>query len=672
MMAWNLGGNQQLELLRMRLQQVLGPERATDLFPVFPLPPPQAWMPSAETGDALLSLGDRLNGLLRLGGYDVGSNAWVVDGAHSRSGYPMLANDPHLGAQLPSQWHLIELRGDRLHVTGASLVGLPLVLLGRNRHVAWGMTNLGADVQDWVVEQFDPLDATRYRVAEGWRRVTAREERIEVRGRDEPEIWLARETHHGPLLSDVTGDRALGALGGHAPSALALRWTALDEEDRTIAAVVALNRAAEGEAVDRALRDWVAPPVNIVWADDRGATGYRAPGRIPMRERGTGMLPRAGWQEQHDWQGFVPFDALPAQRNPRSGFIVTANQEPATDGAHFLGSDFAPPLRAARIERALREGIGAGAGLDPADMRAIQLDRGSDMVDSLLPILTRLEPDPRDDRQAAALDILEGWDGINRPDDVAPSILHAWQRQLLIALVEDDLGKEEGMDWRTAEGLNRRQSVFVLQLLGAGLSGSPEPERGGSDGLADARGWCDDQRTLPVESCAQLARRALTAALDELESLRGPSMSRWPWGAVHRTQLAQAPLSEVALLRPLFHRSLPAGGDAFSPNAGPVNWAQPYDHTHLPGYRQIVTMRPWAMRSAAAADSGAAPHRDPIIAGAATNPTDRFVIAGGQSGHPASSHYDDLLELHAAGEDIPMTMGREAIQGPTRSMRLLP
>ncbi len=680
MLAWNLGGNQQLELLRMRIHRAVGSERADELFPAAPFPVAPSEVPAHGSIEGLALLGDQLRALGGFGSYDAGSNAWVVAGRHTTDGRPIVANDPHLGAQLPSPWYLIELQGDQLHVAGASLPGLPLIAIGRSRHVAWGLTNLGADVQDWVVERLDPATPDQYRASEGWRPLLLREERIAVRGRHEEERLVVRATHNGPLLSDVTEDAAWGELAEEAPTALALRWSALDGGDTTFDAFVGLNHAVDEASIDAALRQWVAPPMNVVWADSKGSIGWRTTGRVPRRADGAGRLPIPGWLAAAEAPRYIAYEELPAETNPPRGYIVSANQRPpAPSTGPFLGEDWAPPFRANRIARTLSAAIEAGVPLDTTQMRAIQHDVGSDYAARLRMILLRVPLDNATDRERRAMTMLARWDGVNRPDDIGPSILQAWQRHLLLAVVDDDLGADDGLAWRAAEGLHRRQSTFLLALLDSSLPrtqgarretgmvrptqlASPQPNVLGPFGsLPDAR-WCDDRGSLVVESCAETAARALTAALDELAEMHGPRMESWRWGDVHRTQLSHAPLSQVRWLRPLVHRSLRAGGDAFSPNAGPVDWSEPYDHTHMPGFRQIV--RPGPMD-----------HGTGLIEGEgnrAIESDDRWIFAGGSSGHPASDHYDDQLALYGRGGDIAQMFGREEVTGPVRILILRP
>ena len=203
MMMWDLGGNWDDELLRTLLLSAVGRERAADLMPGYP--DGATTILAADTADSLLALDAFLKDSLQLGGLDVGSNNWVIGGGRTESGQPLLANDPHLGASIPSIWYLVELQGDRLHVTGATFPGMPIVPIGHNDNIAWGLTNLGPDVQDLYIERINPQHPNQYEVDGEWVDMTIVAEEIVVQGEEEALLYAARSTRHGPLISDVSG-----------------------------------------------------------------------------------------------------------------------------------------------------------------------------------------------------------------------------------------------------------------------------------------------------------------------------------------------------------------------------------------------------------------------------------------------------------------------------------
>ncbi len=620
MMAWDLGGNYDVELLRAKLIQALGPERTGQILP--PYPEDGVDIVDAETlglwdiqgAEALLALDSQLQEMTGLGGLDVGSNNWVVAGSRTATGMPMLANDPHLAASIPSIWYLNELKGRELHVTGASLPGLPGVVIGHNGRIAWGVTNVNPDVQDLYVERINPQNPNQYEVNGEWVDMEIVEEWIYVKGEEEPIRWAARSTRHGPLISDVLED---------ATAPLALRWTALDPDDTTFAAFYWLNRATDWESFLDALRLYVVPSQNFVYADVDGNIGYIAPGRIPIRAQGDGTLPVPGWTDDHEWIGFIPFDELPQVFNPPSGYVVTANNRVVDERyPYLLSTDWAPPYRAQRIVELIQEGSADGTGLTLEDMVRIQADQRSSQTAELLPWL--LQVPPRDERQEQALSALRSWDGVASRESVATTIYEAWFIHLGMAMFQDELRGD-----LYEEMARRAHPLFLHQVLSA-------PER--------YAGWCDDVLTPAQESCIETAQNALDAALDELSDRFGPTMSRWRWGSVHRTQYPHRPFSQVPFLRWLFHRSIENGGDTYTVNVAPVRVHQRYDQFHVPSYRQIVDL----------ADPG----------------NSLFMTTTGQSGNPLSGHYDDLIRRHRDVEYLPMPFDEEPVEGDR--LELLP
>ena len=333
----------------------------------------------------------------------LGSNNWVVDGTLTASGKPLLANDPHLSTRLPSIWYLVHISAGDYEASGASIPGTPAIVLGRNRFIAWGATNVAADVEDLYREKLDPTG----RFAEFRGRQEPLQiipETILVKGRA-PVSFDVRVSRHGPLVSDaINANNAATAVGRALPALepLAFRWTALDPDDTTTAATMRLSEARNWEEFTAALRDFVVPAQNFVYADAAGHIGYYAPGRIPIRARGDGAMPSAGWTGDSEWTGWVPFDDLPHAFDPPEHAIVTANQRPMPAGyPYLLGVDWPEPYRAQRITDLLRAN---GQHLTPDSFSAMQADRLSLHAQTVLPVLLeRAHPESEADRQAVGI-----------------------------------------------------------------------------------------------------------------------------------------------------------------------------------------------------------------------------------------------------------------------------
>ena len=609
MVAWTLGGNYGLELLRMRLARELGPEHAAQLLPAAPSAGPTILGGQAleQTVDGLLALDTHLRRDLHLGGLGVGSNSWVVGGKRSKSGLPLLANDPHLDASIPSTWYLAELHGDKLHVVGATMPGLPAVVIGHNDNIAWGATALTGDEQDLYLERINPDNPDQYDVEGRWVDMTIVEEPIYVKGAAQPVVWKARSTRHGPLLSDVSS---------RPPSPMAIRWTGLEPNDTTPDSYIKINYASNWEEFNQALSSYVAPTLNFIYADHAGNIGYKATGKLPIRSKGEGMAPVDGWDSGHEWDGWIPFDKLPAAFNPPNGYIVTANNRVSSQApTYFISNDWDVTYRAQRITDLIEQLGNGDRKLTADDFATIQGDQLSLQAKELLPVL--LQVAPADARQTEALRYLESWDAVTAADSVATTIYEAWVIQMTQTILKDKLGGP-----LYEELVERAHPIFLASVLRT----------------ADSW-WCDAIQTKTVEDCPSVARDALSRALADLETRLGADMAAWQWGKLHRVQFPHMPFADVSYLRGFFQREIANGGDDYTVDIAPIAPTEPYLQYHIPSYRQIVDLSDWA--------------------------NSRYMHAPGQSGNVLSGHYDDLLKQHQAVGYLPMTFGREQIHGDT-------
>lgn len=652
MMAWDLSANYASELLRNDLIARIGPERTAQLMPPYPAnglsvlndQPPSRPMredvndasgSSATSSQAALSSLERMlasghpvvaDMLLGSSKHEaVGSNNFVVDGTLTASGKPLLANDPHLGAKIPSIWYLAHVSAGSLEMIGATLPGAPAVALGRNRFIAWGATNVAADVQDLYRERLDATGAfAEFMGAQ--EPITVVAETIHVKNA-EPVHVNVRITRHGPLISDaINANNAASNTSPPPPSIepLAFRWTALDEEDLTVSAFLKLNEARNWDDITAALRLYNAPSQNFVFADVDGHIGYYAPGHIPVRASGDGSRPADGWSGDAEWTGYVPFERLPHTFDPPSHFIVTANNRPSgAPDAPLVGLEYPNPYRAQRIVDLIRE-ISASRKITPDDFRRIQADTVSLHARALLPrLMARARPTASIDR--TALEVLRQWNDDARGDGAAPAIFEAWFLHLAPAIVGDELGT-------LLAGYQGRFSS-VTRFVESTLERNPA--------------WCDNVGTAARETCDEAITQALHDAVAELSTAMGPEVSRWRWDTIHQAKFPHQGLDAVPVLRFFLSRSRPAGGDWSTVNVGPVAAEARYEQRSVPGYREIVDLSP-------ANDS-------------------RFLDAVGQSGHFLSRRYDDFLDDWQAVNHRPMRMNRKEIEANAMGhLRLTP
>src|SRR5262245_60488437 len=643
MMAWDLSSNYALELLRYDLVRTVGADRMAQLMPAYAtaglsiMPSPGSGeaetaqtsgglainSPTSEGGThstsaawaAALSGGlPQARDFLRRGGSTeaLGSNNWVVDGTLTASGKPLLANDPHLGTRVPSTWYLAHLSAPDFELSGATLPGAPAVALGRNRFIAWGATNVAADVEDLYLERLDPA-GTAAEFQGAMVPITTVPETITIRGADPVQLSV-RFTRHGPLVSDAinANNQSAPARPGIPKAApvepLAFRWTALDDDDSTLVSFLKLNEARNWSEFTDALRAFVVPSQNFVYADVDGHIGYYLPGHIPIRASGDGASPAEGWTGQMEWTGWIPFDELPHVYDPPEHFIVTANHRPVTpDYPHHIALEYPEPYRAQRITDRLRD----STRLTVDDFRRIQADTVSLHAKALLPpLLPHVRPETDADRRA--VDFLRQWNFSAGADSAAEPIFQAWFLRLAAAVAGDELGPLLLDNYRGRFSYTTR---FVTNTLAAGDSA-----------------WCDDVTTPAREPCEQVITRALHDGVADLTERLGADMARWRWAAVHRAVFPHQGLDSIAPLRALLSRSIPNVGDWSTVNVGTVLVDRPYTQEAVPGYRQIVDLSP-------------------------AN-TSRFIDAVGMSGHFLSRHYDDFMTDWRDVRDRKMRMTR--------------
>ncbi len=566
MMAWDLAGNARDEIQRARLTAAVGPERTAELLPPVPAQPTilldEEWMGqlTPATSSSVSRLGprgpwtslEREFALLRdlgFNGEEIGSNSWVVAGSRTKSGKPLLANDPHLGLRAPSVWYLARLEAPGISVVGATLPGVPGVIIGHNARIAWGLTSVEPDVQDLYLEQTDPADPSRYRFRNGWRSFESRTERIVVRGAADI-AFEARSSVHGPIVTDLLrGAETLGR-------PVALRWTGLDPGDTTAEAFLGIDRASNWEEFLAAAAHLRAPAQNVIYADVDGHIGYTATGAIPIRPRSDGLLPVSGAGED-DWSGFIPTEKLPRVLDPPRGYVATANNRVVSGRYPWpIARDWPEPYRADRITKRI---LAAGR-LGPDEMRALQLDRHSEQADELLPLL--LDTAPADATSRDALARLKSWNRDFEPDSVPASIYAAWYTALS-AMAEDELAGGPALSIR---------SRFLIDALSGNSS------------------WCGDVATKRQEGCSAFKTATLAKAVAGLRRRLGPDPAGWQWQRLHRARFPHAVFDGVPVLSRFFSLEIGQGGDASTVNVGAYRRDGSYAMTDGPSYRQIVDL----------------------------------------------------------------------------------
>jgi penicillin amidase len=550
------------------------------------------------------------------------SNSFVVSGAKTSTGKPLLANDPHMSVNMPSLWyeigmHCVEKSQDCIYnFRGYSLPGVPGILLGHNDRIAWALTNASFDAEDVFIERINPENPNQYEVNGKWVDMEVRREQIEVRGQDEPEVMFVRRTRNGVIATDGLVDRKNFSHNDQKPElyALSFAWTALDPI-RSAEAVLKVNAAQNWDEFVDALERFDAGKQNWLYADVDGNIGYILPGKIPIRAGGDGTLPVPGWNDDYRWTGFIPYDQMPHVFNPAQGFIVTANhpQVRAVDYAYFLGLNQDRGQRAQRITEMIQNMQG---GVTIQDMAAIQTDNQSLPALEIIPYLKELSfADP----QAAARDRLESWNAQMTFDSPEAALLNIFWARLIANIFNDQLPQ----DLRPGDGDTISDSIYFL------LQDPADP-------------WWDDLRTADViEQRDAILKASFEQAYAEGVERFGEDIDRWRWGELHTITFRNATLGEsgIGLIENIFNRGpFPAHGSNDVVNQ--ICWSayEPYQVNCIPAMRAVIDL----------GDLG----------------NSLMIHVVGQSGHPMDAHYDDFIELWRTFQYHPTNWARaKAEQG---------
>lgn len=623
MMAWDLAANWSQEVLRMRLAQRLTYAQINEFLPPYPS---DSVLPTQDYTQLYRSLPGLTGHLLKVADIappsrvdGMGSNNWVVSGARTETGKPLLANDPHLGLSAPGLWYFAHLSAPDLNVIGATLPGIPVVVLGHNDHIAWSFTNTASDVQDLYMERINPDNPRQYQTPSGWADFAIRKEIIKVKGQPDTQIEIS-DTRHGPV---ITG--ALPILGKVALDAkkyvVSFAWTALLPVDLTLQGGIKFNRAKNWNEFLQGAKDFGAPQQNMVYADIDGNIGFIAPGRVPVRSAQNdlkGLAPAPGWDARYDWKGFIPFDSLPRAFNPAIQRIATANEKiVSSDYPYFLTSEWTLPYRANRINVLLD----AKQKHTVESFAAIQSDHVSLAAQELLPILRKTAA--RSEQGKRALKLLNHWDGAMDANKPEPLIFNAWVRAASRRIFQDELGESLMNDYWELRNVHQPMLNVLKNKEGQGR-------------------WCNDvskPATGKLQTCDKVLTLSLDDALNGITQRYGKDMSRWQWGTAHQARSEHRPFGKVPALAWLFDVCIPTPGDTFTINVGRYNLRdekEPFISRHAPGLRAIYDL--------------------------ADLENSRFIHSTGQSGNVFSPLYSSYTQRWAKVSYFPMKTQRAEVE----------
>lgn len=598
-MAYDLGGNWDSLAVRHWALNNLTEDQAKELFITYPENAPSIIAANIE------------NPVEVVGKFDPnmvppefnGSNNWVVSGEKTKSGKPLLADDPHLGLNTPSIWYQMHLESPEQNVSGVIFAGIPGIILGHNENIAWGVTNVGPDVQDLYIEIPNPDDPYQFKYDGKWEQAEVRDETIKVKGEEDVPFEVV-VTRHGPIISEIlykTED----------PGAqFAMQWTAL-EPTKELEAIMKMNKASDWDTFEKALEDFHAPAQNFVFAAQDGTIAYKANGRIPLRKQGEGQLPVPGDSSEYGWIGYVPYDELPTLVNPEEGFIATANNEVIDDSyPYHITKLWAQPYRYIRIAEVLSE----GDQFTVDDMMALQMDQKNVYAKEFLPaLLTSIEAEDKDGKYAELIQILKDWDQFDGADQNAPLLFHKLMKQLPITMFSDAMPEDV---YKLMPG----KGQITDQLLRASYEGQPGSwvsEYGGVDK------WVYD---------------SFAEAVQSIKEDFGDNPKKWKWGDFHQLSFPH-PLASAS---PIFEYFL-------NPKKQPIGGSN-------------ITVQAAAFKEDGTVNHGASWR---FVADLSDLSRTYHVVGPGQSGHIKSEWFHDQADDWAKGDFHETVLGGEIENGST-------
>lgn len=614
LMGWELNHARWVDVLLAELVERFGEAKAAEIFPSWDddapliIPDKLRGRGIATALEPLLEADAAYRSLLGAPGFSGGSNAWVVSGSKSVTGKPMLANDPHLILTSPARWYELHVVAPGLDVAGASLAGVPFVVIGRNRNIAWGVTNAMADDEDFYIEEVDSLEhPTRYRYNNEWWPIQREVDTILVKGGD-PVVLTIYRTHRGPIVNRFEPTAQF------AEHLISMRWTG-HEVSNEAKAFYLINKATNWKEFRDALRHFGLPAQNFVYADVDGNIGYRTGGLLPVRKEKGPTLPYPGSTDEFDWKGFVPFERMPELVNPPEGFIATANNKILSDAyPYHISHHWEPPWRAERINELLR----SQDKFSVHDFQRMQADVESPHAKEVVPLI--LQAYEKDDsvshETAEALTYLRNWDYRMKQDDVATSVFQSFFLNVVRNTFRDEMGERLAALYDTLASI---PLTVTTRLLKEGTSS-----------------WFDNISTPQRETRDDIIRQSFDGALNDLKMLLGGELKEWQWGRLHKVEFNHL-FSEVAVLRSIFNV-----GPFQTPGSHSTIWkgdfrlARPFINHVGPSTRQIFDLA------------------DPNNTRAVTPP--------GQSGQLYHRHHKDQITLWLESAYRTMPMDREQFE----------
>lgn len=603
MMAREMSSSWKPEIVFGAIDKYFGKEKLKEIYPYYsndhPTIADNEKHIKTEVFTKIMSEELNLEKILGYNSSTSGSNNWVISGSRTKSGKPLLANDPHLSFTQPPRWYEMHLKGGRFNISGLCLAGIPMPIIGQNEHIAWGFTNSMVDDMDFFIETINPDNENQYLYNKKWHDMKIINETIRLKNNRDTTITI-RLTHHGPIITDVHN------LLKDENTAMSMAWTG-NWVTKEIDGLFGMATAKNWNTFSTAIKNFGVPGQNIVYADIYGNIGWRPAVFVPIRKEGSSLIPRPGHDPDYDWQGKVPYNEMPFLLNPKSGYIATANNKTIDDSfPYYISGLWADPSRVQQIVNRLDT-------LEKAtveDMKSIQLDYTSLFAKEITPYLLSIKSGNETGKLKTAFELLESWDFVESPNSIGALVFHSVLRQVVISIFADELELLGDKYLDAFTSMKYLHSRSLRKILSEGNSS-----------------WIDDIKTRDkIETLEQILKRAFINGVRDIENIAGQNINNWDWGRSHYLVHKHKIGGSNKTLDWIFSFNVGpylSGGSDKSPNAGAYSFSDPYAQTAGASMRRVVDFNN-------------------------LNET-HMIIPTGQSGLHNSPHYKDQAELYHNG-----------------------
>ena len=619
MMAWELQGGWDSELFFGAINEQLGSDYLNEILPFYN----DSFITIASNDVLLKSYQDfasdtkKIREILKTDRDGYGSNAWVVSGSKTDTGFPLLANDPHLSYGQPPWWYEIRLKSDNYNFGGYGLYGFPLPVIGHNDHIGWGFTNVMTDDMDFYVETLNE-DKTQYMLDGIWKDLKIEQETISLKSGDKKTI-IIRSTHRGPIVSDIHPD-AKGQ-----SKAISFKWTEFDAFDETTALFM-LAKATNWNEFSDASKLFGAPGQNWTYADKDGNIGWRPNSKIPIRLGAEQLIPFDGSTSKHDWTGYVPFDEMPYVYNPEKGYISNGNNKTIDDDyPYYISRYWADPSRGEQIDRRLK----VNSKLDVEDMKSILNEITSPFAQEYSTLFINNYSEGFSENGDEIYDILNGWDGVESIDSDATVVFHAIYIQLVQNLFQDELQSFGNDSFDTFYSLKYIRSLAIRSIFDR-----------------NATLWVDNVLTSKKETLNDIVNQSFDDAHDFLTKNYG-NPKELTWGDVHQVTYRHR-LNGDPLVKRFINFSIgpfPMAGSGMTPRAASYSVSDPFDVRAGSSMRRVIDFANF--------DNGFS------------------ILPTGQSGVFKSPHYRDQTSLYNKGKFKPFKFSESVIKEDSTMRKLI-